>query len=653
MKLSTTATQERHGFENVETNQFSIRANGKAFRILLDGLYTNKIRAVVRELWSNAYDAHIAAGCASIPFDCHLPTQMDPTFRVRDYGTSLTHEQVMGLYTTIFESTKDDSDDFVGALGLGSKSPFAYTDQFTVIARLNGEKRTYLASMGADGTPEIALMDRRPSDEAQGLEISMPGKLTDASTFAHEARDLAIGFDPVPDVDGIEIKTAEPVYMAGDSSFGIFRENVGNYEKKVSIRQGCVVYPVSGDHLTRSITSLMGQGTHIILDVPIGAVEIAASREALSLTEATSTYVRETCERAAETLKLEIQERANECSTELEALKFWYAGGNEYGSLFTIPAKYKGRTLSSTLDLRGDERWPDPIRARRPRKKEGFGDYDLHGFNFVGFKDERFLIVTTPAEGEKAPVRSVARINNFADQHRSGRVTILVDPDPIVWKVLTDRLGLDYHTQVFRVSELPDPGPPARVARQRLDGELAGVTDVTTGLARRPAKMTQLPDRFFWFEVPRTTGSEIDAVMDEVSYYKNAGMDLGGLPVLSFTAGARKRFKPDPRMEFRACKAGWLFKNLERLVDTVAERKYNDMMQGAGIAFALDLRNVPNPLYNAATNLLTWEQEQDAQALANEASQFEQDSYPLLFERHDRKAITDYIALCDANRKKK
>ena len=142
-----------------ESNGFSIEASAKAFMILSDGLYSNKVKAVVRELSTNAYDAHVEAGCPTKQFDVHVPSRFTPEFYIRDYGNGMSHEQCMTLYTTYFRSTKNHSNDAVGCLGLGSKSPFAYADAFTVIAYQNGEKRVYAAHKGEDGSPSFALLD--------------------------------------------------------------------------------------------------------------------------------------------------------------------------------------------------------------------------------------------------------------------------------------------------------------------------------------------------------------------------------------------------------------------------------------------------------------------------------------------------------------
>ena len=86
MKLqSETNVIERSG--NFEESNYTIEATPTAFSILSDQLYSNKIRAVIRELSTNAYDSHVDAGNGDKPFEVHLPSNMEPTFSVRDYGT--------------------------------------------------------------------------------------------------------------------------------------------------------------------------------------------------------------------------------------------------------------------------------------------------------------------------------------------------------------------------------------------------------------------------------------------------------------------------------------------------------------------------------------------------------------------------------------
>ena len=113
MKISSVARDvETSGLES--QSSFTIKASPKAFAILSSGLYSDKIKAIIRELACNALDSHKAAK-QDKPFDIHLPGSWSSEFKIRDYGTGLSKESILKLYTTYFESTKQDSNDYIGA----------------------------------------------------------------------------------------------------------------------------------------------------------------------------------------------------------------------------------------------------------------------------------------------------------------------------------------------------------------------------------------------------------------------------------------------------------------------------------------------------------------------------------------------------------
>ena len=58
-----------------ESRVSTIESNEVMFDILSNKLYQYKIRAVLRELSTNAYDAHVVAGIPEIPFKIELPTR--------------------------------------------------------------------------------------------------------------------------------------------------------------------------------------------------------------------------------------------------------------------------------------------------------------------------------------------------------------------------------------------------------------------------------------------------------------------------------------------------------------------------------------------------------------------------------------------------
>jgi len=153
--ILTTAERPIERISTKTERQFTIKATGKAFRILSSGLYKDKILAIVRELSCNAYDAHVAVGTPTRPFDVHLPSVLEPHFSVRDYGPALSSDQIDNVFSTYFESTKTETNDQIGGLGLGCKSPLSYVDSFNVISRLEGFKRTYTVFFDEKDTPSI------------------------------------------------------------------------------------------------------------------------------------------------------------------------------------------------------------------------------------------------------------------------------------------------------------------------------------------------------------------------------------------------------------------------------------------------------------------------------------------------------------------
>jgi hypothetical protein len=304
MKLNTAPanTVEMNGVAS--TSQFTIRASAKAFSILSDGLYSNKIRAIVRELSTNALDSHIAAGRADQPFTVNIPNILAPWFSVRDYGVGLSHEEVKEIYTSYFTSTKSDSDDFVGALGLGSKSPFSYTDNFSVTAIKDGRKGLYSAYIDDTGVPSIALMSETETDEPNGVEVRLGvNDRDDFYKFAREAAYVYKHFAVRPEITGESVEFKDTEYFRKDILPGIhIRKN--SYHSRNVIVMGSIEYPIQlphgalrgfgSDRVSENQLQHISNSGDFEIHVPIGAVEMSASREELSYTSKTIDFIYKT-----------------------------------------------------------------------------------------------------------------------------------------------------------------------------------------------------------------------------------------------------------------------------------------------------------------------------------------------------------------------
>lgn len=129
------------------TSYFDVDTSSLAhlFRVLRDSLYSNKILAVLREYGANAWDEHREAGCPGRSIKVVLPTKLDSSVQIRDFGRGLSHQMVLRLLTMYGASSKRDTDLSVGKYGIGAKSGFAYNDSFTVTSYHGGLKMVFHA----------------------------------------------------------------------------------------------------------------------------------------------------------------------------------------------------------------------------------------------------------------------------------------------------------------------------------------------------------------------------------------------------------------------------------------------------------------------------------------------------------------------------
>lgn len=211
---------ESHGLQGHK--EFTLKSSVKAFNILSDSLYMNKALAVIRELSTNARDAHISAGTEATPFEIHLPNEMSPYFYIRDYGTGLAHDDVLNLYTTYFDSTKSDSVDATGALGLGSKSPFSMVDDFSVVSFQNGVARTYFAYKNDEGFPCISFISEdSASDEANGIKIQFAVRRDKFADFQNNIQFALYHFDPHPTILNVPVNIKKETIVAHGADWEI------------------------------------------------------------------------------------------------------------------------------------------------------------------------------------------------------------------------------------------------------------------------------------------------------------------------------------------------------------------------------------------------------------------------------------------------
>lgn len=332
--------------------QFSIVGSAKAFSILAGNLYSDKPLAIIRELACNAYDSHVEAGKKDVPIEVILPSRLNPTLTIRDFGTGLDHNGIVNIYSKFFESTKTESNDFVGQLGLGSKAPFSMFKTFTVEARKDGTQRVYAVYTNEDGIPSLTLMSENPTDECNGVAVSMSCKADDFDKFHNAARRALMYFDPKPVVNGAPGFATFPIkHGVGGTNWKI-RET--DYWARMSgpyCVQGFVVYPIDANIIKEHDLSPAARviaGQNLDFWMPIGSVDVSPSREALSYDKRTIQNIIAQFETAADEMRVVIQADIDSAKTAYEAgcklYKYEQTGDYQMRNLFDSMNKHEAFT---------------------------------------------------------------------------------------------------------------------------------------------------------------------------------------------------------------------------------------------------------------------------------------------------------------------
>jgi len=277
---------------------FGIKDSGLAhiFNVLRNQLYTNKIGAVVREYSANAYDANVEAGNADKSIRITLPSPLDKTFKVRDFGRGLSQDDIQEIYCFYGESTKRQSNAYIGQLGLGSKSAFAYGDNFLINSYTDGKLTSYNAFIDPSGIGQIAMLSQKDTDEANGVEICIPVRGEDCREFEKSVSQYLRYFKTKAEIIGMNASELENMFLPPISS----GENWSFY-KNVNVPHaimGNIAYPLSVssmklDHSRDDDQKIYNVlSSSIVLNFQIGDLDVAASREGLQYTDRTLQSIR-------------------------------------------------------------------------------------------------------------------------------------------------------------------------------------------------------------------------------------------------------------------------------------------------------------------------------------------------------------------------
>ena len=328
--MKITADTPAASLGGLEANAFQLTNSAKIIDIVINKMYTNKPGAVIRELGANAWDAHCEKGNPEIPFEIALPTWLDKTFSIRDYGCGIPHEKFENIYTNIGGSTKDDNDDFIGGFGLGSKTPFTMVDSFTVENWRDGKKSTWLCFKSA-GNPQVTKLSEESSTEPSGLKVSFTFEDDEVAEFTKQVTKQLRYFPTKPIVTGGEGVAEWAELPDGWETQDYFYTKEKSWNRTHYVVMGNVAYELNTNELDYSHHSLFSKS--LTLKTPIGTVDIPPSRENLEYTAKTKKYLNSALAKIRKQYNDDFVKEINACTDWLELRKKFYNANSSLISL--------------------------------------------------------------------------------------------------------------------------------------------------------------------------------------------------------------------------------------------------------------------------------------------------------------------------------
>jgi hypothetical protein len=416
----------------VAKRQFSIALGGHVMG-LLSGLYSDIPFAICREYMSNALDgyARLPQGSEIRPPVLHLPNALEPYLGFSDYGSGMDFSTTWDVFTSYGASTKRDDNVEVGGFGLGCKTAFCYADQWTLQSRYAGECHVFSAMKDEEGVPSLVHLFTSPTDEPNGVSIEIPVRTEDFGKFAEAAKRMLAYFPIDCKVVGATgFAAPKPSYIIRAATWGMRRPTPGTSGDS-KIVMGNVPYPISSNTLLTLGGFSYGDlnGLSIDLYVPIGAVSIVPSREALQFTEHTNAGITTACK----TMMAEFKDRAADtiqaAPSRWEALRILYDtwhSGNLRDKLLGIT--WRGQPLDPRVGLSVDIR-----KLLEDNPGLTFEEFGNDGYHATIEKNSRVIdweVEFTPGSKfwvwlhdapEDKPFRAETRVRTFLREKAGGR----------------------------------------------------------------------------------------------------------------------------------------------------------------------------------------------------------------------------------------
>lgn len=378
MKTATRETISKSNMSGQGKIKMSIDPEGMAHiaRIVTD-LYADPDSAVLREYAANGLDSHILAG-QTRPIEITLPTNGIPTLKIQDWGVGMSRADITDIYSKYGASTKRDSNNQIGAFGLGCKSALSMSPSFTLTSIKDGIKVIAIIHRGEDGVGEIEFASETETDESNGVTVYIPIS-EGINEYAAKAKAIFVTWARGSVlIDGKEpalsISSDEDFIVLGDHGYlsrSAVRSN-SYYARNGSIvvNMGGIGYPVAREqadillngvteasvpknmaNLLWNIKAAIRNSLTLVVNVDMGDVDLVPSRESVRWTRRSQKAVMESIRGCILDIPVAIAADFKDCETRLDVLsKNVMEFAESFRSVYS-EVEWKGHKLPKNINM--------------------------------------------------------------------------------------------------------------------------------------------------------------------------------------------------------------------------------------------------------------------------------------------------------------
>ena len=326
MIVNTELSHDADYIGDIQENRVGIDKSNVGFitTLLTSNLYSRPLESFFRETVSNAYDSHVEAGTDEPILLLIEDTDKYSTYRIsiRDYGVGVSPERFEKIYRNIGSSTKRESNDFIGMFGIGRFSCLSCADVAHVTSYYQGTKYSYVMYKNGGGI-NIDQLSVTKGDYKDGLEVSVT-----VYTYDNKIEKALLG-----------ICLFDKVYVSYKGENSSVKSIVTRYNHRTivhyktfsrcSMLGGYYNYFKVGKVLYEGTPEGLATRQGLIVDLPMGSVDITPNREALQYTA----FTNNTIKTQVEAVKQELQNIVNttvEGDMSLQSFFERFVDGSEY-----------------------------------------------------------------------------------------------------------------------------------------------------------------------------------------------------------------------------------------------------------------------------------------------------------------------------------